>query len=117
MRVPFSGLAGRETTPGVLGFIAVMLGSVGFDGLSRSPFWQDLRAELEGPYILDSPGAAELITTALALAGFLACVLAVALAYLGAVWIARRMVGERRSLAPEFLLSLVPIALVYAVAH
>ena len=27
------------------------------------------------------------------------------------------MVGERRLLAPEFLLSLVPIALVYAVAH
>ena len=46
-RVPFSGLAGREATPGMLAFIAVMLGSVGFDGFSRSPFWQDLRADLE----------------------------------------------------------------------
>ncbi len=116
-RTPFSGLAGRETTPGVLAFIAVMLGSVGFDGLSRSPFWQNLRADVEGPYILDSPGTAELVTTGLALAGLVGCVLLVALSYLGAVRIARRMVGEARPLAPEFLLSLVPIALVYAVAH
>ena len=47
-RVPFSGLSGRETTPGVLAFVAVMLGSVGFDGFSRSSFWQDLRARDRG---------------------------------------------------------------------
>jgi len=116
-RTPLSGLAGRETTPGVLAFVAVMLGSVGFDGLSRSPFWQSVRADLEGPYIVDSPGTAELVTTALALAGLVACVLVVALAYLAAIRIARTMVGEARPLVPEFLLSLVPIALVYAVSH
>ena len=38
----------------MLAFIAVMLGSVGFDGLSRASFWQNLRADLEGPYIVDS---------------------------------------------------------------
>ena len=54
VRMPFSGLAGREATPGMLAFIAVMLGSVAFDGLSRSPFWLDLRADVEGPYILDA---------------------------------------------------------------
>jgi hypothetical protein len=117
LRPPLSGLAGRETTPGMLGFIAVMLGSVGFDGLSRSPFWQDLRADLEEPYLIDAPGTAELVSTALALAGLAACILVVALAYLVAIQVARRMVGETRPLAPEFLLSLVPIALVYAVAH
>ena len=58
VRVPFSGLAGREATPGMLAFIAVMLGSVGFDGFSRSSFWQDLRADVEGPYILDVTGHA-----------------------------------------------------------
>jgi hypothetical protein len=116
-RMPFSGLSGRETTPGVLAFVAVMLGSVGFDGLSRSPFWQDLRARIEGPYIVDQPGRAELFSTALSLAGLVVCVLAVALAYLGAVWIAERTVSSDRSLAPEFVQSLVPIALVYAVAH
>jgi len=117
VRAPFSGLAGRETTPGALAFIAVMLGSVGFDGFSRSPFWQNLRADLEEPYIVDSPGTAELVASGLALVGLIGCVLVVALAYLGAIRIARAMVGERRLLAPEFLLSLVPIALVYAVAH
>ena len=61
VRIPFSGLAGALTTPGIACFVAVMLGSVGFDGFSRSPFWQDLRAQLEDPYILDSPGTAELV--------------------------------------------------------
>ena len=42
LRVPFSGLAGAERMPGMLAFVAVMLGSVGFDGLSRAPFWQNL---------------------------------------------------------------------------
>ena len=116
-RVPLSGLSGRETTPGVLAFVAVMLGSVGFDGLSRAPFWQDLRARIEGPYIVDQPGRAELYSTALSLAGLIGCVLAVALAYLGAVWVAERTVSSDRSLVPEFVQSLVPIALVYAVAH
>ena len=94
-----------------------MLGSVGFDGLSRAPFWQDLRARVEEPYIVDQPGRAELLTTALSLAGLLACVLAVALAYLGAVRLAEVSVRSDRSLVPEFVQSLVPIALVYAVAH
>jgi len=116
-RMPFSGLSGRETTTGVLAFVAVMLGSVGFDGLSRAPFWQDLRARIEGPYIVDQPGRAELFTAGLSLAGLVGCVLAVALAYLGAVWLAEQSVRSDRSLAPEFVQSLVPIALVYAVAH
>ena len=118
VRMPLSGLAGRETTPGMLAFVAVMLGSVGFDGLSRSPFWQNLRADLEGPYIVDAAGHARSCSRpALSLAGLIGCVLLVALAYLGAMRIAERMVGSDRPLAPEFVQSLVPIALVYAVAH
>ena len=35
VRVPFSGLAGSLDRPGTLAFVAVMLGSVGFDGFSR----------------------------------------------------------------------------------
>ena len=116
-RVPFSGLSAPLTRPGSLAFIAVMLGSVGFDGLSRSPIWQDLRARLEEPYILDAPRTAELVTTGLALAGLVGCVLVVALAYRAATTIAQRMVESDRSLAAEFLPGLVPIALVYAVAH
>ena len=117
LRMPFSGLAGAERTPGMLAFIAVMLGSVGFDGLSRAPFWQNLDSDLQRPYILDAPGTAELVGTGLALGGILACILVVALAYLGATKVAERMVQSDRPLGPEFLQSLVPIALVYAVAH
>ncbi len=117
LRTPFSGLAGAEQTPGMLAFIAVMLGSVGFDGLSRAPFWQNLRADVEAPYIIDAPRTAELLSSGLALAGVLGCVLAVALAYLAATRVAERMVQSERKLGAEFLQSLVPIALVYAVAH
>ena len=105
------------TRRGLLALIAVMLGSVGFDGLSRSPFWIDLRAELEEPYILDAPRTADLLSTALGLAGLVGCVLLVAAAYRAAVWGAHELVGDDRPLENEFLLSLVPIALVYAVAH
>jgi hypothetical protein len=117
VRMPLSGLAGPLNQPGTLAFVAVMLGSVGFDGFSRSPFWQDLRARLEEPYILDSPGKAELVSTGLALAGLVGCVVAVALAYRVATALAERMIGGDRKLAAEFLSGLIPIALVYAVAH
>jgi hypothetical protein len=116
-RTPFTGLAGGDPRPGVLALVAVMLGSVGFDGLSRSTFWQDLRARVEGPYVLDSPGTADLVGTLLGLAGLLGCVALVCLAYLAAVRIARAAAGSRHRLVTEFLPSLVPIALVYAVAH
>lgn len=117
LRMPFSGLSGREATPGMLAFIAVMLGSVGFDGLSGTSFWQDLRARVENPYILNEPGRAELFSTALSLAGLVGCILIVAFAYLGAVRSSARTVGADRSFVPEFVQSLVPIALVYAIAH
>ena len=117
VRTPLSGLAGADPTPGMLAVVAVMLGSVGFDGFSRSSIWQNLRADLEAPYILDAPGTAELVSTALSLGGLVASVLLVALAFRVAVAIAERTIGAGRSLVPDFVLSLVPVALVYAVAH
>jgi hypothetical protein len=116
-RPPLSGLAAAEPTPGMLAFVAVMLGSVAFDGLSRATFWQELRADVEGPYILDAPGTAELLATGLALAGLVGSTLVVALAALGAIKAAERTIGTARSLVSEFVLSLVPVALVYAFAH
>jgi hypothetical protein len=117
VRAPFSGLAGAHWTPGLLAFIAIMLGSVAFDGIGRSPFWQDLRAELEGPYLLDAPRTAELVGTGLSLAGLVGCILVVAVAYVAAVKLAEAMTPDPRSYTSEFLAGLVPIALVYAVAH
>lgn len=117
VRPPLTGLAGPLRSPGALPFVAVMLGGVGFDGLTRAPFWQDLRAQAEGPYLLDAPGTAELIATGLGLAGLVACILIVGVAYRVAVAVAHRIVETDRPFAAEFLASLVPIALVYAVAH
>lgn len=117
LRPPFSGLAGIDRRPGLLVFIAVMLGSTAFDGLSRTSHWQDLRARVEGPYVLESPGLADLLGTLLALGGLLGCVVIVATLYLLAVSAARLAVARRRLLVADFLLSLVPIALVYAAAH
>ena len=67
--------------------------------------------------MLDSPGTAELLSTGLALLGLLGCVLVVALAFRGArSWRAGPSAASA-SLVPDFVQSLVPIALVYAVAH
>jgi hypothetical protein len=115
-RTPFAGLAGADPTPGLLAFVAVMLGSVAYDSVSRLSFWQDWSADLQRPYVLDDPGTADLVAMALGLAGLVGCVLLVALAFLGATRLAERITG-RSSLVPDFVQSLVPIALVYAVAH
>ena len=39
LRKPFSGLAHVERRAGAVGFFALMLGQVAFDGLSRSSWW------------------------------------------------------------------------------
>ena len=107
VRAPLSGLATVPVVPGTLAFVAVMLGSVGFDSVSRTSFWLDLE--------LDAGGEAG--RAALGLAGLAGTILAVALAYVGAVALARALTGSNRPLASAFVTSLVPIALVYVVAH
>jgi hypothetical protein len=117
LRWPFTGLAGAEHVPGSVAFVAVMLGSVLFDGYSRTTTWQDLAARVEGPYVVDDPTLGELLVTLLNLGGLLAGVLLVALAYEAACAAARWTVNAPRSLTGDFLHSLVPIAFVYMVAH
>jgi hypothetical protein len=117
VRKPFTGLGGSDPTPGLLAFVAVMLGSVAYDSVSRLGFWQDWNADLQRPYILDDPDTAELIAMGLGLVALVACVAFVALAFHGATRVAEAMTDADRPLTSEFLQSLVPIALVYAVAH
>jgi hypothetical protein len=116
-RWPLAGLAGAERVPGSVLFVAVALGSVGFDGFSRTTPWQNLLARVETPYVLDRPGTADLIGMGVNVAGLATAVAIVLGAFLGACAISRSMVNAPRSLAPEFVLSLVPIAFVYEVAH
>ncbi len=42
VRNPLRGLAGLEPGPGLVAVVAVLLGSTGFDGLSRTTAWTDL---------------------------------------------------------------------------
>ena len=117
IRWPFTGLAGAPSIPGTGVFVAVMLGSVGFDGFSRTSLWQNFIADAQSNYVLTDPGKADLIGTALNFAGLLVAVAVVALAYLAATSAAARTIDSPTSLTRQFVYSLVPIALVYAVAH
>ena len=116
-RWPLTGLAGADPAPGTVAFVSVMLGSVLFDGYSRTTTWQDLMADIEAPYLVERPGLGELLVTLASVAGLLVAVLLVALAYRGACELARTSVSAPRSLVPDFLRSLLPIAFVYLVAH
>jgi hypothetical protein len=117
LRRPLSGLSPREATPGTVAVVAVMLGSVAFDGFSRTTTWQRWIADATAGLRTDSRLAADLAGTALNTIALVAAVALVAAAYLGAVAAAESVVGRGASLAGVFLNSLIPIALVYAVAH
>jgi hypothetical protein len=115
VRKPLVGLADRIVLPGTLAFVAVMLGSVSFDGLSRSSRWQNWY--YEAVLSQASPEAGDRLGILLNFTGLLVCVVAVAFAYLSAIALARLLIGSGRPLAPLFVYSLVPIALAYAIAH
>ena len=94
-----------------------MLGSVGFYGLSRTMRWQDLIAAVQDPFVISRPLLSDLLVSATGAAGLLAAVLVVVCVYKVAAWLATEYARSPVSLERAFLLSLVPIALVYAVAH
>jgi hypothetical protein len=116
-RVPLHGLAETIRRPGTVAFVAVMLGTVLFDGFSRTTWFLNRQLDVEEPFALDNPGLADLARTGLNLAGLVVGVLLVAVLFLGAVDAARRVSGYRGSLANEFVGSLTPIAVAYVVAH
>lgn len=117
VRWPLTGLGGYDRVPGTLAVIAVLLGSTSFDGFSRTTVWQDRLADVRERLIDVPTWRLDLTISAVNLAGLLAFALAVAMAYLLAVGVAARLVRSPRSLVPEFLLSLVPIAFAYMLAH
>ncbi len=117
VRWPFTGLTDFDARPGTLAFVAVMLGSVAFDGFSQTTGWVDFRANLMRPVIEESPDLARVLGTLLAIAGLAVVVLFVALAYIAAMKAAAYAVHYDGDLRGAFLGSLVPIALAYVVAH
>lgn len=117
LRWPLTGLGGAERTIGTVGFVAVMLGSTSFDGFSRTREWQNLIEHVRARLVDQPVRVADLAVTLVNVAGLIAFVGLVALTYVAAVEAARRLVRGPRSLVPDFVLSLVPIAFAYVVAH
>ena len=118
VRRPLSGLAQLEPLPGTVALVAVMVGTVTFDGASEGQLWLGaalpLTRALEGIGLSPSIGLAVVYT--------LGMLLAVALVYgfyklavAGARSVGGGFTTER--LARAFVHSLVPIALVYVAAH
>jgi hypothetical protein len=107
VRVPFVGLALlRDPLPATVPFIALMLGSVAFDGFSRTTFWSDRTV-----------GLGDWSGTFVHTLGLVGCAVVLGAAYLLAVRLAELLAESERSLAGAFVASLVPIALVYAISH
>jgi hypothetical protein len=118
LRPPLSGLARLDAQPGTVPLLAVMIGSVTFDGAQESSLWTGIAPDLAR--FFESLGLAS--ERALEAAFGVGLVAAIALVYgfyrLGAV--GARTVGGSFSagrVAAAFVHSLVPIALAYVAAH
>jgi hypothetical protein len=113
-----SGLTRIDPLPGTVAVVAVMIGTVTFDGFSQGSVWQTgvgkaLNELFDGPfgastgsYVADTVG---LLAGPLLVAGFYRLGIA------GAESVGGGLSAER--LRDAFVHSLVPIALVYAMAH
>ena len=106
VRRPLAGVAKMEEPPGTVAFVSVMLGSVAFDGFSRTTWWTDRTFQLDqweavGMNVLGLVTACAIVATAFVLA----------------IEVARRVGRSGMRLETAFVGSLIPIALAYAVAH
>lgn len=118
LRTLLSGLAQLKVMPGTVPLLAVMIGSVSFDGLAEGPQWSSIAPHL-ATFFRDlglSPQHALWITFFI---GLIAMILIVYGFYLLGVAGARSVAGDftREQLGRTFVHSLVPIALAYVSAH
>jgi hypothetical protein len=116
-RAPLSGLTTIEARPGLLAFVAVMLGSVAFDGFSRTSWWQTWLYDVQSPFLPNSVAVADLLTVLLNMSGLIGMVTVVALIFAAAISSARRLGDADRPFEDAIIPSLVPIAFAYVVAH
>ncbi len=115
LRRPLSALTFVDRRPGALAFVALMLGSVAFDGFSRSSWWQNRIFDIRSA--IADPERADLVVMAVNFALLMLSIAIIATAYGIAVHAAQRIAGPGADLRGVFLGSLVPIAFVYAFAH
>ncbi|MDP4013543.1 MAG: hypothetical protein Q8P38_02810 [Candidatus Nanopelagicales bacterium] len=118
LRTPLAGLAMMTAVPGLPFLLAVMVGSVSFDGASEGPMGIEVLPQLQKAW--QTLGLGPTPATQLAIGvGLIAAVLLVLAFYYLALAGARWVCGPPgiRQLAREFAPSLVPIALAYVGAH
>jgi hypothetical protein len=106
LRSPLDGLDGVRPERGLVAVVLVLIGSTGFDGLSRTQFWA------EGPgrdaYLSAGPGTV----------GLLFMIGLAAALYVGATAPFAAAPGDRAEQRPaRYAHTLVPIAAGYAIAH
>ena len=117
LRPPGAGLVADENiSPSLSVFVIVMLSTVTFDGLMATPLWQRIESALYRALPAFGDSRLAIINTA-GLLGF--CVAFIAVYRLVATLIAR---ASGNSMTPDetgraFVLTLVPIAIAYLVAH
>jgi hypothetical protein len=118
VRRPLSGLADLRPGSGTVPLVAVMIGSVTFDGASAGPIWTDIAPDIARFFQnlgVSSQNSLELTF----LLGLIAAILLVYVFYRLGVLGARSVGGGFTSeqLARAFVHTLVPIALAYVAAH
>ncbi len=118
VRPLLAGLPRMESQPGTVAVVAVMIGTVSFDGLSQGTLWRELAVDFNGR--LASLGVApEQAPRLTDTAGLALGVAAIAAFYVVGIAGARSVGGSlgARNLRTGFIHSLVPIAMVYVAAH
>jgi hypothetical protein len=118
LRRPLSGLANLRPGSGTVPLVAVMIGSVTFDGASAGPIWTDIAPDI-ARFFQDLGVSAQNSLEVTFLIGLIAAILLVYVFYRLGVLGARSVGGGFTSeqLARAFVHTLVPIALAYVAAH
>jgi hypothetical protein len=102
-RTPLTGLMTGAAEPGLTATACVLIGSTGFDGITRTTYWRD------------NVDPADVTAGTLGLA---AAVTAVAALYVAALRLSARLTGQDPAVLPaRFAATLLPIALGYTLAH
>jgi len=118
LRKPLSALAALEPLPGTVPFVAVMIGSVTFDGAAEAPIWTNIAPDIAN--FFENLGVApEHALEAAFFVGLLGAVLIIYGFYRLGVAGAKSVGGgfSSKRLAGSFIHTLVPIALAYVTAH
>ena len=118
IRPPLAGLTTLKQASGTVALVAVMIGSVSFDGFSGGETWQGMLRSITDSLRSWGLGPGNALEVAHGL-GLIWAVLIVYALYRGAVAGAARAAGTHsgEQLARAFAHSLVPIALAYVGAH